>query len=309
MQGKHTGAIRGLGIAAIALSVICLLGCLFSAIILAMTGSTFGGGVMESLSYELMYDLDYYYGPMLAEGMGSFVGWVIGLLALVLGWEVLTCVVTLIAGILGLRNAANVAKLGGVFGWSIAGAAAAFLGGRLITMALLIIMAVLAKKTQDAANVAYWQNVAAQQGQQYGHNVYAQPAPAQGYAAPAAAAAAAPGYAPAAGQPNAYQQTYAPQQPAQQVAYSAQPAQVAQQPNAQAAPAAQPAQVAQPVDAAPTAVVEAVATEPAAAAEPAAEPAITQEPLDEVGDDAKAYEPEAASATEPLNDKTEAESK
>lgn len=311
MQGKYTGTIRGLGIATIALSAIWLLGCLFSAIILAITGSAFGGGMMESLSYELMYDLDYYHMPLFAEGIGSFVGWVIGILAFALGWEALTCIISLIAGILGTRNAANAAKLGGVFGWGIAGAAAAFLGGRLITMALLIIMAVLAKKTQDAANVAHWQNVAAQQGQPYGHNMYAQAAPA-------------PGYAAAPGQPTNYQQAYAPQQPVQQAA--PQQAYAPQQPVAQqvapqqpvavvpvatAEPASVAAAEASPatetdVEAAAEAAVEAAPTvEPIAADEPAnaapsAEPAVTREPLNEVGEDAKAYDPEAAIDNEPV---------
>ncbi|MBR1998868.1 MAG: hypothetical protein IJ993_10680, partial [Akkermansia sp.] len=306
MQGKYTGAIRGLSIATIALSAIWLLGCLFSVIILAMTGSAFGGGFMESLSYELMYDSSYYYDPLFAEGIGTFVSWTIGILAVVLGWETLTCLVSLVAGILGLRNAANVAKLGSVFGWGIAGAVAALLGGRLITMALLIIAAVLAKKTQDAASVAHWQNVAAQQGQPYGHNMYAQPAPAQGYAP--------------VNQPTNYQQTYAPQQPtAQQPVYPAQPVQqpVAQayaQPTAQVVQPVQPMQVAQaaaPVEAAPATAIEAATPEPIAelAAEPAttepvaaesvaAEPVVTREPLDEVGEDAKAYDPETASYTE-----------
>ena len=197
MQGKYTGFIRGLGIAAIALSAIALLACLFCAIVLGMVGSAFGSGMMNQLSYELIHEFDYYYGPMVAGGLDSVAGLVAGIIGLMVGWEVLTCIVSLIAGILGTRNAGNPAKLGGLFGWGIAGAAAALLGGRIITMALLIIMAVLAKKTQDDMNKAQWAGVAAgqSQGPVYGQPAYAQPA--QPVSQPA--------------NPTPYQQTYAPQ--------------------------------------------------------------------------------------------------
>ncbi len=288
MQGKHTGAIRGLGVAAIALSAVALLTCLFSAIILAMTGSVFSGSMMESLSYELMhgYSYGYSYDPLIAEGMSSIAGLIMGIIGLVVGWEVLTCIVSLIAGILGVRNAANPAKLGGVFGWGIAGAAAAFLGGRLITMGVLIAMAVLAKKSQDAADVAHWQDVAASQAQPYGHNIYAQAAPQ------AAAAPVQPAYDPAyanvpqqgapVAQPSAYQQAYAPQ-----------PA-VAQQPVALQPAVAQPAADPQPV------VAEPAVAQPAAdptAVQPTAEPVAPEANEAAATDAADPAEPAAAEET------------
>ena len=277
MQGKHTGIIRGLGIAAISLSAIALLGCLFAAIILGMTGSAFGGRMMDGLSYELMDEFGYYYDPMLAVGVDSAIGLVVGIVGLVVGWTALACVVSLIAGIFGTRYAANPAKLGSVFGWGLAGAGAAFLSGRIITMVLLIIMAVLAKKAQDDFANAQWANAAAAQGQApYGQPVYPQGYAQSGYQqtapayAPQQPVAAQPvAYAPAAQpnvEPSPYQQTYAPQ------AVDAQPA------------VAQPA--AEPVAATPTPAAEPVApTEPAAPveviAEPVAEPVVPAEPTAE----------------------------
>ncbi len=263
MQGKHTNTIRGLGIAAIALSAVTLLGCLFCAVVLGMTGSVFDGALMESLAYEFSYG---YHDPLLAEGVGSIIGLTLGLLGLVVGWEVLTCVVTLIAGILGVRHAADPAKLGGVFGWSIAGAVAALLGGRLIAMGVLIALAIFAKRTQDAANVAHWQNVAAQQGQPYGHNIYAQPAPTPQYVQQYAPQQAAPA------QPMPQQATPASYQPA----YAAQP--VEAQPAAAPVAEPQPAVQAQPAEPQPMAAPQ-PETQPVVAVE--AEPAVAEaEPVE-----------------------------
>ncbi|MBQ9955633.1 MAG: hypothetical protein IJO87_09465 [Eggerthellaceae bacterium] len=279
MQGKHTNTIRGLGIAAIALSAVTLLGCLFCAVVLGMTGSVFDGALMESLAYEFSYG---YHDPLLAEGVGSIIGLTLGLLGLVVGWEVLTCVVTLIAGILGVRHAADPAKLGGVFGWSIAGAVAALLGGRLIAMGVLIALAIFAKRTQDAASVAHWQNVAAQQGQPYGHNIYAQAAPAPQYV-----------------------QQYAPQQaaPAQPMPQQAVPAQPMPQ---QATPASyQPAYAAQPVEVQPAAAPVAE-PQPAVQAQPA-EPQPMAAPQPET-QPVVAVEAEAAAIeAQPVEAKTEVE--
>lgn len=272
MQGKHTGTIRGLSIATIALSVVGLLGCLFCGAILGMMGSVFNESMMAALSQELMYDYGYGYGydPLLVNGVDSIIGLTIGIIVILLVWEAITCIVTLIGGILGVRNADNPAKLGSVFGWSIAGAAAALLGGRFITMVLLIIVAVLSKKTQDAASVAHWQNVAAQQAQPYGHNVYAQAAPAPQAYAPAP-------------QPVAYQQTYGGQPAAQPVAQPVvQPmAQPVAQPAAQQPAYVEPQPVvAEPVAAAEPEVIQAEAAVEAPVVTPVAEaPAVEAQPV------------------------------
>lgn len=76
-------------------------------------------------------------------------GLIVGGAALI--WEALMCLVSLIAGILAMKNAAKPNKLGAVFGWCLAGAICAFLSGRIITMVLLIIMAVFASKDKNAA--------------------------------------------------------------------------------------------------------------------------------------------------------------
>lgn len=239
MQNKYTTAIRGLSIAAIVLSAIALLGSLIGAAILAITGSFIGGDMMEMLAYEFMYDYSYDYYFM--SGVSAITDFVLGIIGLVIGSVIIGRIVSLVAGILGTRHAATPAKLNLVFGWGIAGAIAAFLGGRLITMALLIIAAILAKKTHDDAEKAQWQNTAAAQG----YNPNAQPAYAQnGYVPVTQPVAspepqqvpvqAAPQYtAQQPAQPTSYQQAYA-QQPAaaEPVILEAQPAQ---------APASEPA--------------------------------------------------------------------
>ncbi len=303
MQGKHTNTIRGLGIAAIALSAVTLLGCLFCAVVLGLTGSVFDGALMESLAYEFSYG---YHDPLLAEGVGSIIGLTLGLIGLVVGWEVLTCVVTLIAGILGVRHAADPAKLGGVFGWSIAGAVAALLGGRLIAMGVLIALAIFVKRTQDAASVAHWQNVAAQQGQPYGHNIYAQPAPTPQYVqqyAPQQAVPAQPMPQQAVpaqqAAPASYQQAYATQPAA------AQPVTAQPMPQ-QAAPASyQPAYAAQPVEAQPAAAPVAE-PQPAVQAQPA-DPQPVAAPQPEAQPVVAAEAEAAVIEAQPVEAKTEVE--
>lgn len=63
-------------------------------------------------------------------------------------------IVALIAGVKAMRNSADVAKLGSVFGWSIAGAVASFVGSNFVTMVLLIIVAVFAYMDRKAASQA-----------------------------------------------------------------------------------------------------------------------------------------------------------
>lgn len=58
----------------------------------------------------------------------------------------ITCIVSMIGGILGVRNARNPLKAKGIFGWSIAGAALALITARWVTMVLQIISAVFAHR-------------------------------------------------------------------------------------------------------------------------------------------------------------------
>ena len=210
--------------------------------------------MMDMMAHEFMYDLDYYYDPMVMGGIDAIVGFTVGIIGLILGWEILGCAVSLIAGILGTRYAATPAKLNSVFGWGIAGAVAAFLGGRIITMVLLIIAAILAKKTHDDASKVQWQNAAAAQG----YNPYNQPAYAQGGYVPVTQPAAAPASAAPVATPVAAATTAAPvAAPVAAVATNAAPQQVPFEATPQYA-AQQPAQ--------PTAYQQAYAQQPASAA-------------------------------------------
>ena len=77
-----------------------------------------------------------------------------------LGLGAACIVVSLVSGILGVKNCERREKTGAIFGWMIAGAILALLSGRFITMVLTIIAAVYANRLKKAPA--------------------AQPAPAQG---------------------------------------------------------------------------------------------------------------------------------
>lgn len=63
-------------------------------------------------------------------------------------------IVALFAGVKAMRNSADVAKLGSVFGWGIAGAEASLIGSNYVIMVLLIIVAVFAYMNCKAASQA-----------------------------------------------------------------------------------------------------------------------------------------------------------
>ena len=155
--------MRGLGIAAIALSAVSLLVCLLCAALLAVASSMFDASSVESLAYEMSryggygYGHDYYSLGYGGEEMASAFSFGFVLAGILLGWEVLTCVVSLVASIMVFRSANDSALLGKVFGWGLAGAIAALLGGRFITMVVFIVVAVFATRDRSAAQNAYWQ--------------------------------------------------------------------------------------------------------------------------------------------------------
>ncbi len=164
MQNDHAGIIKGLGITSVVISGLVLAGCLLGYGALALGGyalNEYLPGVMD-YAREGGASASYYYGGHHYDFSDS--DWqlandsVMGIsnLALivagaVLAWEVLGSVISLIAGILGIRNAGNAHKLGSVFGWGIAGAVLAALGGRFITAVVLAVMAVFAGMDRKAA--------------------------------------------------------------------------------------------------------------------------------------------------------------
>ena len=209
MQTSHAKTIRGLSIAVIILSVLSIIGLLLSLVLLGASGAALGNDdLRNSVSMSIEMDPDTVY---TMNDLGITTDDAFGILGLLLGlgsayiiWGVICSLIPLIAGIIGLRNAGNTAKLGAVLGWSIAGAILAFLYGNIVTMVLLIISAVCASKDRKASTAIPFGQPAAYYG-----------APQQPYAAPQ--------------QPQPYA---APQQ-----AYGAQPQKPAQQQSAASAPA------------------------------------------------------------------------
>lgn len=152
MPNKNAGYIRGLGITAIALSAVALLACLFFFVVIGITGAAFSDGF---LAQELDY-YDHHYGYEYG-GAGHMVNLALTIVGVILAWELLSGVVSLIAGIIAVRQGRNLAKYGSIFAWSIAGAVASLLGGRLITMGVLIAAAAIAGKEKNALETAQWQ--------------------------------------------------------------------------------------------------------------------------------------------------------
>ena len=188
---QHEKAIRYLGIAVVATSALALLGIIIGFIFIGVghaAWNAYGPDIIQQgYEYGRGHHGSGYYGDLSVNEAMGLAGLGIGLGYVALGWELITAVVSLVAGILAIRGAADRTKLGGVFGWGIAGAIAAFLGGRLITCVLMIIVAVLAHKDKNAP--AYPQ--AAYGAPAAGWSQPTAPA-AGGYAAPAAAPAQAP---------------------------------------------------------------------------------------------------------------------
>lgn len=211
MQPSHAKTIRGLGIAVVVLSALSILGFLLS---LAFVGV--GGAALNDPSIRDAASSAIYVDPESARAMeelGMTTDDAFGLMGILLGlgaayivWGIICSIITLIAGIICMKNSADTDKLGKVFGWSLAGAILSFLYGNLITMVLLIVAAVFASKDRKAATaIPYGQPNAyyAAPQQPYG----AAPQPQQPYgAAPQPQPYAAP-------QPQPYS---APQQQLQQ---------------------------------------------------------------------------------------------
>ena len=178
MQSSDARTVRGVSLAVIILSVLSIIAFLIGTIAVGALG-VFASD--PSLYQDGMAINGYnhgYYDSLSAEGAAGLVGLSFGIVTAVLAWGLLCSVGTLIAGILGMRNHDNVEKLGGAFGWAIAGAVLALLSGRIITMILLIVAAVYINKVRNPAPNAYVQPMYAPQG--YGQP-YQQP---QGYAQP-----------------------------------------------------------------------------------------------------------------------------
>lgn len=292
MQNEHTKAIRGLNIAVIVMSALTICGLLIGAVALGLGTVALNEYGPDAIQYSQnhpdhsmaahmhddYYDVDVDIDADDLMGLANF-GMAVGFAGI--GWELVTCVVTLIAAIVGVRHADKREKLGLLFGWGIAGAVAAFLGGRIITCVLMVISVVFAQKDRNAPEAA-WR--AAQNGGVYGGTpvygaptygtpAYGQPYGQQGYGQPAYGQPVqpTPQYAQTYCQPEptaAQTQAAAPAQPYAAPAYG----QPQAQPFAAAATAEPQPQPAEPVAAEPQAQAQPATDTPAQAAQPSNDP-------------------------------------
>lgn len=196
MQESNARTLRGVSIAVIVLSVLAIISFGLGAIAVGAFGafasdpSLYGDGIsIEGYNHG-------YYDSIDSEAAASVVGVSLAIATGLLVWCLICSIVSLVAGIMGLRNNSNNEKLGAVFGWTIAGAVASFLCGRVITAILLVVAAVYTNKLRNPQPVVYGQP----------QPPYAQPYPGQ----------QAPGYG---------QQPYQPQPQPQPQAYQQPPAQ------------------------------------------------------------------------------------
>lgn len=200
--------VRGLSIATVVISVLALLGVVVLFAFSALSGSALAdSSVMNQIMDQLNSDPDFPY-YVTQSDVSSIVALMVGLCGVLAVWVLICSAIPLVAGILGIRNCSKPEKLGGAFGWAIAGAVVSLLMGNLITMVLLIISAVYINRVRKGGRVPYG---------------YGQPAPA-GYAPQAPYGQQPYGQAPMQGQPAPYDQV--PAQPTQPAAYG-QPQQAA----------------------------------------------------------------------------------
>lgn len=229
MQESDISVVRGVSIASIVLSVLAILGCVAVIALSAGLGavasdpSNFDGYVEYRDELGATNGIDAQY-DMTPEETSAFVSAVFGFISAFSGVGLVLCVISLIAGIVGVRNCRNPQKVGKVFGWSIAGAICSILMGRVVSCVLLIVNAVYSNRLKKAA-----QNPIA-----YAQPAYGAAAP-QGYAQQPAV-----GYAPQqGGMASGAAQPVMPQQPTQAYAQPAsapvQPT-IPQQPQASATP-------------------------------------------------------------------------
>ncbi len=156
-QNRHAKSLRGLSIAVVVLSGLSIFVVVIVMAILLASGSFINQIGPSNLDYYLRTGTSLpYYGID-----GNAVLGVIDVFLLIsqisLGWALITSVLTLIAGIIGIRNAAMPERLKSVMVWAIVGAVAAGLSGSLISMILLIIVAVFAgsDRNQMQSNETY----------------------------------------------------------------------------------------------------------------------------------------------------------
>ena len=120
MLFRSEKAIRYLGIAVVATSALALLGIIIGFIFIGVghaAWNAYGPDIIQQgYEYGRGHHGSGYYGDLSVNEAMGLAGLGIGLGYVALGWELITAVVSLVAGILAIRGAADRTKLGGVFG-------------------------------------------------------------------------------------------------------------------------------------------------------------------------------------------------
>lgn len=154
---SNAKAISGLSIAVVVLASIALATFVIGWIFVVLGGSLFNDWGPRALEYGLQHH-DYGSHHGYVDDYGLTVGDImeLGNFGLFVGgaavlWEALMSAVSLVAGILGVKNGKIPEKLGSVFGWGIAAAICSLLSGRVIAMILSIIVAVLAYRDKRSS--------------------------------------------------------------------------------------------------------------------------------------------------------------
>lgn len=154
METSHAKVIRGLGIVTTVIAALCVL--LF---VLMAAGVGLGAVVANDAdvaatvtSGAIDIDMSGLEGTVFADNPMLLLNIVLGAGGALLAALIVCNILALIAGILAIRNAANVQKLGSLFVWAIAGAVASLLGSNIVLAILLVIIVVLVHMDHKAAS-------------------------------------------------------------------------------------------------------------------------------------------------------------
>lgn len=160
MYSSDARVVRGVSIAVIVLSSLALAGCLVLMIFLGIGGAVLGNPEFVSQMPVIHSDtgytgtLDQYASSQDLATLGALGTLSIGIAMAVTVGFMLCAAVSLVAGIMGLRQSGQSGKPGSAFGWAVAGAIAAFVTARWITAVLLVILAVYLNRMKSPSNTS-----------------------------------------------------------------------------------------------------------------------------------------------------------
>lgn len=158
MYSSDARVVRGVSIAVIILSSLTLAGGVVLLFFLGIGGAMLGNpdfvSHMPVVHSGSAYSgtLDQYASSQDLATIGALGTLSIGIASAVTIGFMLCAAVSLIAGIMGLRQSGQSGKPDAAFSWTIAGAIAAFITARWITAVLLVIMAVYLNRMKNPAN-------------------------------------------------------------------------------------------------------------------------------------------------------------